>query len=233
MNEYSEEHRVSQLFGSPQGYVGYNEGAQLADALTEEPHTIVIFDEIEKAHPKIHQVLMNLFNTGTFSTPAKGSTGSREIHCSQAIFYCTSNILRGEIPPELDREDSWAIDMYIRKQVVAAGWKSEIVDRINRFLWFSVLKQDDLVSVTLQELQKICESYSVQLSSVEPKVIAKMLMGVKDTSSVRRIAKHIEQQLDVRLLAVADTSIPYRLIGPNPYQLVPNIQKGGVLCLED
>jgi len=95
MSEYQERHRVSQLLGAPQGYVGYGDGAQLADALATNERTVVLFDEIEKAHPDIWRALMNAMDAGRLSRPAPGRGGSRDIDCRQAIFFFTSNLDNG------------------------------------------------------------------------------------------------------------------------------------------
>ena len=76
MAEYQESHRVSQLLGAPQGYVGHGEGSQLLDTLAANPRTIVLFDEIEKAHPSILRVLMNAMDAGRLSSSSRTETYS-------------------------------------------------------------------------------------------------------------------------------------------------------------
>lgn len=86
MSEYQEAHRVSQLIEAPQGYVGHGEGSQLTDALRSNPRTLILFDEIEKAHPSIMRVLMNAMDAGRLSTASRSGSG-HEIDCRYAIFF--------------------------------------------------------------------------------------------------------------------------------------------------
>ncbi|MDQ3181832.1 MAG: AAA family ATPase [Acidobacteriota bacterium] len=100
MSEYQERHRVSQLLGAPQGYIGYGEGAQLLDALAMYPRCVVLFDEIEKAHPDILRTLMNAMDAGRISSPHQNN-GNRQIDCRKAIFCFTSNLESSGILQEL------------------------------------------------------------------------------------------------------------------------------------
>lgn len=92
MSEFSESHSVSRLIGSPPGYVGYGEGGQLTNALLANPFSIVLLDEIEKAHPKVLKLFLHIFDEGIFNS----TTGTR-VDCRNAVFICTSNILASEI----------------------------------------------------------------------------------------------------------------------------------------
>lgn len=92
MSEYQEKHEVAKFIGSPPGYVGHDEGGQLTKKLTEMPNAVVLFDEIEKAHPELLTILLQLFDEGRM-TDGKGKT----IECKEAIFIMTSNLAAEEI----------------------------------------------------------------------------------------------------------------------------------------
>ncbi|KII70252.1 Caseinolytic peptidase B protein [Thelohanellus kitauei] len=92
MSEYQQKHEVSKFIGAPPGYLGYDQGGQLTSSLEECPNAVVLFDEIEKAHPDIITVLLQLFDEGRL-TDGKGKT----VECPNAIFIMTSNLASEEI----------------------------------------------------------------------------------------------------------------------------------------
>jgi len=92
MSEYSEPHSISRLIGSPPGYVGYESGGGLSNRLRDNPYSVILLDEIEKAHPKILKLFMHIFDAGYF-TSARGE----DVDCRRAIFILTSNLASSEI----------------------------------------------------------------------------------------------------------------------------------------
>jgi len=92
MSEYQEKHEVAKFIGSPPGYVGHDEGGQLTKKLTAMPNAVVLFDEIEKAHPELLTILLQLFDEGRM-TDGRGKT----IECKEATFIMTSNLAAEEI----------------------------------------------------------------------------------------------------------------------------------------
>jgi len=105
MSQFSASHTVANLIGSPIGYVNHEEGGQLINALKKQPKSVVIFDEIEKAHSEVHKLFLHVFDEG-YITDSKGE----QIYCRDAIFILTSNLCAGEISSLLkdgyDREDA-------------------------------------------------------------------------------------------------------------------------------
>merc|ERR1719327_311030 len=87
MSEYMEKHAVSRLIGAPPGYVGHEEGGQLTEALRRRPYAVVLFDELEKAHPEVLNVLLQVLDDGRI-TDSQGRT----VDCSNAVFIMTSNL---------------------------------------------------------------------------------------------------------------------------------------------
>jgi len=178
MTEYQEAHRVSQLLGSPQGYVGHGEGSQLTDALRANPRTIVLFDEIEKAHPSILKVLMNAMDAGRLSTASRTGTG-HEIDCTKSIFMFTSNLDAKAILDELNAKGSdierKAIDEVCRRRLKASGIAPEIIGRIGRFLVYQPLSQEVRAEIITVSIADVASEYGVAISFVDPDVVVSFL----------------------------------------------------------
>ena len=107
MSEYMEKHSIAKLIGSPPGYVGYDEGGQLTEALRRRPYSVVLFDEVEKAHPDVFNILLQIFDDGRISD-SKG----RIVNCKNALFIMTSNLGSAELlshKGELSKETVLAI----------------------------------------------------------------------------------------------------------------------------
>ena len=178
MSEYQERHRMSQLLGAPQGYVGYGEGAQLTDALAANPRTIVHLDEIEKAHPDIFKTLMNAMDAGRLSTPSRTAHG-RQIDCRPAIFIFTSNLDATGILADLEGRNGFGspavVDQVCRSRLRAAGLAPELVGRIGCFLVFRPLTADARVEITTLAIVRVAEEYGLRVARIAPAVVTHIL----------------------------------------------------------
>jgi hypothetical protein len=178
MPEYQERHRVSQLLGAPQGYIGYGEGAQLIDALVANPRTVVLFDEIEKAHPNILRTLMNAMDAGRLSTPASTAQG-REIDCRYAIFFFTSNLDATAILRDLEVQNAFeneaVVDRVCRGHLQAAGIAPELVGRIGYFLVFRPLTPKARTEIMTLAVARVAAEYGLEVVYIEPQVIGELL----------------------------------------------------------
>ena len=178
MTEYQEAHRVSQLIGSPQGYVGHGEGSQLLDTLRANPRTIVLFDEIEKAHPAILRVLMNAMDAGRLSTASRAG-GGHEVDCRQSVFIFTSNLDAKAILDELEQRGGFGNktteDEVCRRKLQAAGIAPEIVGRIGRFLVYRPLLPETRAEIMTLAIVDVAAEYGVKVGYVEPQVILELL----------------------------------------------------------
>ena len=185
MTEYQEAHRVSQLIGAPQGYVGHGEGSQLVDALRSNPKTIVLFDEIEKAHPSILRVLMNAMDAGRLSTASGGSTG-REVDCRFAVFMFTSNLDAKSILDELESRQSFdersVVDEVCRRRLNAVGIAPEIIGRIGRFLVFRPLNPETRAEIMAMAVGEVAQEYGLTVNYVEPTVIVELMKKARSTA---------------------------------------------------
>ena len=178
MNEYQESFRVSQLLGSPQGYVGYRDGTQFIDALTNNPRTIVLFDEIEKAHGDVLQALMNAMDAGRLSTASDSGNG-RVIDCRQAIFYFSSNLNADEIVDTIEQRSLWedetAMDSVCRQSLRTAGIAPELVGRISSFLVFRPLRDSVKAEIMTMAILRVAAEYGVKIQYIEPELITSLL----------------------------------------------------------
>ena len=143
MSEYGEKHSVSRLVGAPPGYVGYEEGGQLTEAVRRRPYSVVLLDEVEKAHPEVFDVLLQVLDDGRL-TDGQG----RVVDFTNAILILTSNL--GSmylVDPDLDTQAKHDAVM----GVVRATFKPEFLNRLDDVVLFDALSESDLATiVTLQ-----------------------------------------------------------------------------------
>jgi hypothetical protein len=231
MCEYREAHRVSQLIGSPQGYAGYGEGAQLTDALARNPRTVVLFDEIEKAHPDILKVLMNAMDAGRLSTAGRAGDGSREVDCRHAVFFFSSNLDCESILRSLEQreaiEDMEAVDEVCRAHLKAAGIPPELIGRIGHFLVYRPLNAESKAEIAAVQIRETAEEYGLDVRYVAPDVVVDVIQAVRARGGGARVyAYQIDRLLGriFREAAYHRHTSPIRLLGPAPYryELIPD-----------
>jgi ATP-dependent Clp protease ATP-binding subunit ClpB len=143
MSEYGEKHSVARLVGAPPGYVGYDEGGQLTEAVRRRPYSIVLFDEVEKAHPEVFDVLLQVLDDGRL-TDGQGRT----VDFRNAILVLTSNLGSQFLAdPSLTQEQKRDAVM----AVVRSSFKPEFLNRLDDTVLFDPLSIEDLTSiVTIQ-----------------------------------------------------------------------------------
>ncbi|MEP7177523.1 MAG: AAA family ATPase, partial [Pseudonocardiales bacterium] len=138
MSEYSEKHSVARLVGAPPGYVGYDEGGQLTEAVRRRPYSVVLFDEVEKAHPDVFDVLLAVLDDGRL-TDGQGRT----VDFRNTILVLTSNLgshaLMGDLPEVLKRDAVLG--------VVRDHFKPEFLNRLDDIVVFESLTTEDLTKI--------------------------------------------------------------------------------------
>lgn len=150
MSEYMEKHSVSKLIGSPPGYVGYEEGGQLTESLRRRPYAIVLLDEIEKAHPDVFNILLQIFDDGRL-TDSKG----RVVNCKNALFIMTSNLGSDLL---LQRQESGRHPLTkdailtILDPVIKNQFRPEFLNRLDDILPFLPLRAEDMHKIVLIQL---------------------------------------------------------------------------------
>jgi ATP-dependent Clp protease ATP-binding subunit ClpB len=158
MSEYMEEHSVAKMIGSPPGYVGYEEGGQLTEKIRRRPYSIVLMDEIEKAHPRVFNLLLQILEDGRL-TDAKGRVASFK----NAILIMTSNlgteVISKETPLGFFVEGEKKAKMgKIRESVMAVlkeHFRPEFLNRIDEIIIFNYLSKEDMKKIVELELEKV------------------------------------------------------------------------------
>ena len=208
MNEYQEEYRISQLLGAPQGYIGHGSGSQLLEVLQREGRAIVLFDEIDKAHPAILKVLMNAMDAGRISSAGE-IEGSREVDCRGAIFIFTSNHDATEVIGDADAlttdvyEHRFEVDDIARKRLLEARVAPEIIGRLSRFLLFLPLDEQTRAAIVTLAVQESAEEYGLSVTYIEPSVIIEVMRVATDGGFGARPIRYLVDDLLGRAFVAA------------------------------
>jgi ATP-dependent Clp protease ATP-binding subunit ClpB len=164
MSEYMEKHTVARLIGAPPGYVGYDEGGQLTEAVRRRPYSVLLLDEIEKAHPDVFNVLLQLLDDGRL-TDGQGRT----VDFRNCVVIMTSNI-GSHLIAELEANATQAQQETTREQVLATlrqHFRPEFLNRVDDVIVFSRLDQvqiREIVRIQLRELEKRLEARNMRLA---------------------------------------------------------------------
>jgi len=167
MSEYMERHTVSKLIGSPPGYVGYNEGGQLTEAVRRRPYTVVLFDEIEKAHPDVFNLMLQIFEDGRL-TDSKGRT----IDFKNTLLIMTSNVGSkviekggGGLGFELSEDQSSSNYNRIKSLVneeLKQYFRPEFLNRLDEIIVFRQLTKDEVAQIAEIMLKEVFERISLK-----------------------------------------------------------------------
>jgi ATP-dependent Clp protease ATP-binding subunit ClpB len=161
MSEYMEKHSVARLIGAPPGYVGYDEGGALTEAVRRRPYQVVLFDEIEKAHPDVFNVLLQVLDDGRL-TDGQGRT----VDFRNTLIVMTSNLGSEYLVAQADGEDTEAV----RDQVMAevrGHFRPEFLNRVDEIILFHRLKREHMgriVDIQFDRLQKLLEDRKITLT---------------------------------------------------------------------
>jgi len=148
MSEYMEQHAVARLIGAPPGYVGYEEGGQLTEAVRRKPYSVILFDEIEKAHPQVFNVFLQILDEGRL-TDSKGIT----VDFKNTIIIMTSNI-GGDIIREHEGKDQKKRDEEIW-DLLHKSFRPEFLNRLDQIVIFNSLTPKDILKISEQQLENV------------------------------------------------------------------------------
>jgi ATP-dependent Clp protease ATP-binding subunit ClpC len=201
-----ERHTVSRLVGAPPGYVGYEESGQLTEALRRRPYSIVVFDEIEKAHPEAHNMLLQIMEEGHLSD-ARG----RKVDFRNAIIVMTSNIGADMIKRQtslgftLKRDEATDERMAyedMRKKLLEAlrrVFRPEFINRLDSVIVFRALTKDDLRQIVNLELRKVAqrlEEHTITLIATPAAVDKFSEEGYDPDMGARPLKRIIQQKVE-------------------------------------
>lgn len=198
MSEYMEKHSVSKMIGSPPGYVGYEEGGQLTEALRRRPYSVVLFDEIEKAHHDVFNILLQIFDDGRI-TDSQGRT----VNCKNALFIMTSNLgseVLLETMQKQKKEKDWTKEaiLQIVDPILKGHFRPEFLNRLDEILPFLPLQQKDMEKIVRIQLEHVAQRLrEKQITMHESKEVIAYLAdkGYDPFFGARPLKRLIQQEL--------------------------------------
>lgn len=187
MSEYMEKHSVARLIGAPPGYVGYDEGGQLTEAIRRNPYSIVLFDEVEKAHPDVFNVLLQILDDGRI-TDSKGVT----VDFKNTLLIMTSNLGSQFAFDEEDKEDKYLNE-------VKKYFKPEFINRIDEIVVFNALNDDMLGKIAhkfMDELTQRLAHKDIKLEVSDAVYRSIATQGVDAVYGARPMKRYIQRNIE-------------------------------------
>jgi len=198
MSEYQERHTVARLIGAPPGYIGYDEGGQLTEAIRRKPYSVILFDEIEKAHPEVFNVLLQLLDDGRL-TDSKGRT----VDFKNTVIIMTSNIGSEYLLEGIDEngqitEETSDLVMKRMRQT----FKPEFLNRIDDIVFFTPLTMEEIIEIIDLQVRKIAfkladQGMRLSVSKAAKEYIAKEAYDIH--YGARPIKRYLERHIETEL----------------------------------
>lgn len=203
MSEYMEKQSASRLVGSPPGYIGYEEGGQLTEALRRKPYSVVLLDELEKAHPDVLNLLLQIFDEGHI-TDSKG----RKVNCKNSLFIMTSNLGSELLMKQLEAGVThWTkeelLDMV--EPALRGAFRPEFLNRLDEILPFLPLQKQDMEQIVQIQLHKLAlrlQGQAIQLHFSQPLLHHLAQEGYDPLFGARPLKRLIQREV-ANLLATA------------------------------
>jgi ATP-dependent Clp protease ATP-binding subunit ClpB len=199
MSEYQERHAVSRLIGSPPGYVGYEEGGQLTEAVRRKPYSVVLLDEIEKAHPDVFNILLQVLDDGRL-TDNKGRT----VNFKNTIIIMTSNIGSHLIQENFDKLDEFNREEVLAKtknevyEMLKKTIRPEFLNRIDEVIMFEPLSREDVTAIVKMQFDKIRSQLAAQditISATDEAIDWLAQLGYDPHFGARPVKRVIQKQI--------------------------------------
>ncbi|WP_221416010.1 AAA family ATPase [Brevundimonas bullata] len=201
MSEYGERHSVARLVGAPPGYVGYDEGGQLTEKVRRRPYSVVLLDEIEKAHPDVYNILLQVFDDGRL-TDGKG----RVVDFTNTIIIATSNLGSDIIQRNLTKRGSREFDEAKQKselmEVLRGHFRPEFINRIDEIIVFHSLNQSEIrqiVELQLNRVKRTALTQGVELELDVSVVDHFGAVGFRPEFGARELRRLIRSELETEL----------------------------------
>lgn len=203
MSEYMEKHTVSKLIGAPPGYVGFDEGGQLTEKIRRKPYSVVLFDEIEKAHPDVFNMLLQILEDGVL-TDSQG----RKVSFKNAIIIMTSNVGASKITDEklalgFVQEDGKKLSIEdLVMPDLKKTFKPEFLNRLDDIIVFNQLEQNDIEEIAkrmLKSLKKRTADLGIELDFTDNAITELAKEGFDKTYGARPLRRAIQSKIEDRL----------------------------------
>jgi len=206
MSEYMEKHSVSKLIGSPPGYVGYDEGGQLSEKVRQNPYSVILFDEIEKAHPDVFNILLQVLDDGHI-TDAQG----RKVSFKNSIIIMTSNAgAQNIISPKrlgfasvIDEKEDYSRMKDGVMDEVKKIFKPEFINRIDEIIVFHSLTKEDIksiVTIMISTIAKRCKSQMNMELEISQAVVDHLAeVGFDPKYGARPLRRSIQTNIEDKL----------------------------------
>jgi len=197
MSEYMEKHTVSRLIGAPPGYVGYEEGGQLTEAVRRRPYSVILFDEVEKAHGDVFNVLLQILDDGRV-TDSQGRT----VNFKNCVIILTSNIGSAAI---LEAMESGVSPMELKERVtsqVRSHFRPEFINRIDEFIVFQGLQKNQIQAIVRLQADKVKQRLAekkIKMELHESAVEYLANRGYEPAFGARPVKRVVQQELETAL----------------------------------
>jgi len=198
MSEYQERHTVARLIGAPPGYIGHDEGGQLTEAVRRKPYSVILFDEIEKAHPEVFNVLLQLLDDGRL-TDSKGRT----VNFKNTIVIMTSNVGSEYLLEGIDQNgEIKAETKELVENMLKSKFKPEFLNRIDDIVLFKPLSKDEIIQIISLEISKLEAKLTEKgikfiVTTKAKELIADSSYSV--TYGARPVKRYIQRHLETEL----------------------------------
>lgn len=199
MSEYMERHAVSRLIGAPPGYVGYEEGGQLTEVVRRRPHQVILLDEIEEAHPDVHNILLQVFDDGRL-TDGKG----RVVDFTNTIIIATSNLGANIIEANLTDKDPKSYDQLKKElvNVLKTSFKPKFLNRIDEIIVFHSLTKEQIkliVKLQLERVKRTARGQGIELKFTDALIDHLADIGYQPEYGARELKRQIQSKVETGL----------------------------------
>ncbi|HEX7737198.1 MAG TPA: AAA family ATPase [Ktedonobacteraceae bacterium] len=196
MSEYMEKHSVARLIGAPPGYVGYEEGGQLTEAVRRRPYSVVLFDEIEKAAPEIFNVLLQILDDGRL-TDGQGRT----VDFKNTVIIMTSNVGTSWLY-EFEGKDEDQVQRQVRERLRSEGFRPEFINRIDEIIIFHPISREqmkEIVDIQFHRLRPRLEERHIELKLSDAARDLLAEMGYDRQFGARPLKRAIQREVENRI----------------------------------
>jgi ATP-dependent Clp protease ATP-binding subunit ClpB len=197
MSEYMEKHAVSRLIGAPPGYVGYEEGGQLTESIRRRPYAVILFDEIEKAHPDVFNVMLQILDDGRV-TDAQGRT----VDFKNTVIIMTSNIGSQYILDVVGDNNQYQEMSGRVMELLRSSFRPEFLNRIDEIIIFHALEKSELreiVKIQVQRLEKRLSDKHMTLNFADAALDFLAEVGYDPTFGARPLKRAIQRELETQI----------------------------------